>query len=79
MIFNKKMSSKVEEIAYNQENSLPDPKRIKLTNDLEIQPVKVKSCTTSENNNSTGALNNQQVFVLVIYFLQYFINILFVL
>ena len=51
------MSSQIEEINYNQEQSLPDPKRIKLTNDFDTQAVKLKSCTNTDNNNKG---NSQQ-------------------
>jgi hypothetical protein len=60
------MSSQIEEIAYNQEQSLPDPKRIKLSpTEFETQAIKVKSCTIID---STGALKNQQVLVLAHFF-----------
>ena len=67
------MSSQIEDISNNQqqqEQSLPDPKRIKLTNEFETNTlIKVKSCpnnsdqqqSTQHNNSSNGSTTSQNM------------------
>jgi hypothetical protein len=54
------MSSQIEDISnhnqHQQEQSLPDPKRIKLTNDFEKPLIKVKSCTNSDQQQQVTSL-----------------------